>query len=376
MSSLVEELAAASKIEAFRQERSMQKGVKTGYRQYAYGTSVTRFVSQPLPIGKGDFSVEYCGNTYGSSSVTYDSLFNAAQAQPFGVGCFMIYSGVAGRNGVAWVLFEGSTADALQLDFYQADLQERFHLVITRSGKTVRVYINGFLTATKEQSAVKDFPEFRLGLANSSDICFARMYDYALSAADVTAIWNSGDPAGYVLPTAMKRDKGGGCVAEYLAQNIVPAWSNSARPAQIVSESSYTWTGGEDIYAQAIRIAEPLAEGKPWRVTVSVSDYESGAPFILVNAKTTINIPSANGTYTFLFMQTNGFGNEFYIYGGQSSTDRRLTLTVDRLEPARGIGSMWLDSSRQLPFNDEYLPPLLKTASGCDMTASGFPEIL
>ncbi|MEG2061858.1 MAG: LamG-like jellyroll fold domain-containing protein [Alistipes sp.] len=36
----------------------------------------------------------------------------------------------------------------------------------------------------------------------------------------------------------------------------------------------------------------------------------------------------------------------------------------------------WLDSAKQLPLNDEYLPPLLQSVGGYDLTALGTPEIV
>lgn len=41
-----------------------------------------------------------------------------------------------------------------------------------------------------------------------------------------------------------------------------------------------------------------------------------------------------------------------------------------------GLVSSWLDSAKQLPMNDEYIPPLLETAGGYDLTAEGAPEII
>lgn len=41
-----------------------------------------------------------------------------------------------------------------------------------------------------------------------------------------------------------------------------------------------------------------------------------------------------------------------------------------------GLVSSWLDSAKQLPLDDEYLPPLLETAGGYDLAANGTPEIV
>lgn len=46
-----------------------------------------------------------------------------------------------------------------------------------------------------------------------------------------------------------------------------------------------------------------------------------------------------------------------------SSTDKTIVTT-------------WLDSAKQLPWSDAYLPPLLQSKGGYDMVANGAPEVL
>ena len=54
-----------------------------------------------------------------------------------------------------------------------------------------------------------------------------RLFNYALSADEVTTLWNNGNPAGYVLPTSGNLRTG--CVAEYLPGNITTSqWIDSA----------------------------------------------------------------------------------------------------------------------------------------------------
>ena len=65
-----------------------------------------------------------------------------------------------------------------------------------------------------------------------------------------------------------------------------------------------------------------------------------------------------------------------YIYGGSSSEDKQLTITVDSIEPVSDVALSWLDSSKNLPLNDEYLPPLLQSDGGYDLTTHGTPEII
>jgi len=63
-------------------------------------------------------------------------------------------------------------------------------------------------------------------------------------------------------------------------------------------------------------------------------------------------------------------------YGGLNGSDRRLTITIDSVDLIPDVALAWLDSARQLPLNDEYLPPLLQSDGGYDLTASGAPQII
>lgn len=101
----------------------------------------------------------------------------------------------------------------------------------------------------------------------NGDILLHRHFNYAMSADEVKALDNNGDPLGYVVPKAMKSGDNK-CIAEYLPQNLVG-----------------------------------------------------------------------------------------------SSTDKTIV-------------TIWLDSAKQLPWSDAYLPPLLQSNGGYDMIANGAPEVL
>lgn len=468
---------------ALRQHRARQRSVCLP-RVAVYAHPLTGFAAPSVRVGAEEFSIEFYGTTTGSSDANYPTVYNAAAEGPHAPGALGFYAGMYGQNGIREVVF-GGLENIVPVGRAQSDPARRMHVVLTRAGTALRVYIDGALATARECAEPVDFGALRLGLANSSEAGFARLYDRALAAAEVTTLYNGGDPAGHVLPAAAKTggargervaltgrtsyawqaddpnysasiplDReltdgcfyrlritvsdyragapfvhisgtaradiparngthtillrmvrtgnsrniylyGGpvnsdrrltltvesitpaGCVAEYLPQNIVPAWEVPMPPARIVGDDSYTWTGADDpVYAKAIHLTEPLAEGKPWRLTVRVSGYEAGAPFILVNTKASIDIPPADGTYTFTIMQSNGYGTEFYIYGGLNRTDRRLTLKVERLEPARDVAGAWLDSACAAPPDEAVLPPLLETAGGCDMVCGGMNLIL
>lgn len=67
-----------------------------------------------------------------------------------------------------------------------------------------------------------------------------------------------------------------------------------------------------------------------------------------------------------------------FVYASNPSdtyTSRRLKVTVHSVKMLVDAMS-WLDSARQIPLNDEYLPPLLQSDGGYDLTANGTPEII
>lgn len=246
---------------ARQQERSRQAGVKLGYDQHTPFASSIRLVSEPIPIGTADFSLEFFGNSYGSNIGSKHAPFIYASPQ---VVDLYIGSDIPERGGVYGVLFRSGSNNVL-VHFRPADPQVRFHLVVTRSGQTVRVFIDAKLLKTKEQAETVDLGDYQLSLANSSDAALARIYNYALADEEIARLYNEGDPAGYVLPEAMKSGSRR-CLAEFLPQHIVAT--------------------------------------------------------------------------------------------------------------AAGAAAAWLDSARQLPFNNRYLPPLLESIGGYDMTAYNGPEIL
>lgn len=358
--------------------RRMAKGVKLGYGEknvYSSSFNGTMLMSSPIQIGTSDFSIEYYGNAYGSGS-TAPLLFNKANLGMSNAPTyFQVYGLTLGRNALNWVTFgvpDGGniTTDSLNLNYSSPDLNTKFHLVITRQGRMINVYIDNTLLASKEQTEIKDLGAFVLGILNSSDVGFARVWNYALPAAEVSALWNNGDPVGYVLPAAMK----------------------DLTPVEIVGNNSYTWTGVDDsTYAKTINLSRKLTEGQSYRFAFTVSGYEAGAPFFVANRGINTYIPAQNGTYVIDMLIEKSYKNIIYIYGGNAGTDRRLTLTVDSIEPlgcvaeylpgnliptAEGSVIQWLDSAPQLPEANGILLPLDASVGGYDLAAVGTPKII
>lgn len=161
-----------------------------------------------------------------------------------------------------------------------------------------------------------------------------------------------------------------GCVAEYLPQNLVG--SPHGDPVEIIGENSYTWTGVDDpVYSYTVRCSRYFKISEVYKMRVTISDYEAGgAPFFKISTADTVILSGFNGDGTYeLYLQVKGTPYQsVYIYAGPTGSDRRVTITVDSIEPVPGVATSWLDSSKQLPLNDEYLPPLLEAIVEGDAT--------
>lgn len=240
------------------------------------------------------------------------------------------------------------------------------------------LYVNGQLIATRlrEDVAPNYSKTYFLGAYPeqtnlfTGDIALCREFNFQIPKAVVALLHNNGDPAGYVLPNAMKE----------------------LTPVEIVGENSYTWTGADDrTYGKFIPISRTLNVGSRYRISVTVSDYEAGSPFINISGTDSASIPSANGTYELELAYTADYPNRIILYGGQSGTDRRLTLIVNSIEPvgcvaeylpqnliptAEGSVVKWLDSAPQLPEANGILPPLDASVGGYDLAAIGNPKII
>lgn len=310
MNSLLYYYNNVQKMAAYRQAKRMQRGVKLGYKQFGNGVNDTRFESAPIPIGTSDFSLELYMNSYGSNQ-SYPFAFNKRVYSVYAKGSIFLHNSNSYENGIYSILMEAPADGASNADsiypFWQAPTaDEKYLLTITRQGTTVKVYINGELKATKEQSEVKDLGDLQLAIANSSDVGFVRVWNMCLSADDVTAHYNNGDPMGYVVLKAMR---------ELLSVNLI-------------GSNSFTWDGSDSPYYYNIT-GNPITIGKYYKINVTVSDYQSGSPRIF--AGISYPIPAQNGTFD-IVVYNERYVNNFPIYGGSDGDpNRHLTITVNSI---------------------------------------------
>ena len=171
-----------------------------------------------------------------------------------------------------------------------------------------------------------------------------------------------------------------GCIAEYLPQNLVPAGPGERIPVKITENKTYTWTGVDDTtYSIIVGTSRKPVLGQWYLIKGAVSNYETSTPYISADTGyTEFALPRRNNEFS-VFAQCRSISPSSYYFtfrGGNRNTDRRLTITIESIEPINNIASTWLDSAKQLPLNNEYLPPLLESINGYDLTANGTPEIV
>lgn len=364
--------------------RRMAKGVKMGYNQYVEESASTMFKSPSMPIGTNDFTLEYFGNLYGAIGSNTPLIFNANALYAYSKGCLLIYG--TPQIAVRWIIFEKPSSGDPLLDsiYLMAGAQESIlHLALTRKGTTVKVYINGELKATKEQSAVKDLGDFRLGMANSSNMVMSRIYNYAMAADEVKDLYNDGNPAGYILPQNLKNIKDVGFTPKTFEFDM------------------------DSRYYQRILESYELESGRRYQVDYVVEEWDI-APAVMVTCGISCGVTAVAGNQywnnlseaklgenQYVVVDTKKTGIPFmYVYGSDPAyphTSRRLKVTVHSVKmvgcvaeylpqnlipTAEGSVVQWLDSAPQLPEANGILPPLDASVGGYDLAAIGNPKII
>lgn len=406
MNSLLYYYNNVQKMAAYRQAKRMQRGVKLGYEQPIMSAFTTKFVSAPISIGISDFAIEFYGNTYGSYTIANQSIFNQSQPYTYGEGFLSVYQTESGVGGIEWIIFEKPATgaelnDSINLRYKPIEPFEKFHFVITRQGTTVKVYINGELKATKEHSEVKDMGELQLAIANSSDVGFVRVWNMCLSADDVTAHYNNGDPMGYVVPKAMRLPEIEFPVLGYTESRGVFSPNSpydTTRTIDIPQANSFSGSYMRfdavstislycSYYLTYLKRTPPIKITMEYRSNINIYEgVTSGNPGML------LGLANEGDAKVIEVYYPNSIGQVYLGIGG-NNPDAWLEIRVLSIEPVgllaeylpqnlmygrddKSIATSWLDSAKQMPLSDEYMEPLFQSIGGYDMTANGAPEIL
>lgn len=287
------------------------------------------------------------------------------------------------------------------LQVSRATIGDDIHAVISYDGATAMCYINGIEVGAMQPTAYTPSALFRIGdplHITKSPVHFCRHFNYALSAEEVAAHYNNGDPMGYVLPGTYKGEGNSyesnfstsserrtpldGAVLTYDEINhVVELNSGNNRNANMYSPVTYD-TRKAHVYNIEVIIDKNTAVSR-CRFFPNTS-YES----IYLTAEDNDDITIFKGVY--IPSDRYLFSNNLYCYFILSSPTTvrvrsiRVTpvgciaeyLPQNLIPTAEGSVVQWLDSAPQPPEANGILPPLDASVGGYDLAAIGNPKII
>lgn len=372
--------------------RRMAKGVKLGYNQISTASGAIKMVSPGIPIETNDVSIEFFGNSFGSNNYDRPFIFNNGRAT-----LFQAYAKKIGQNGVLNA-FYNSSVNKPRIGYSALTPNERFHFVWTREGTTLRAYINGNLMGSIENIPIADFGEFHLGIMNSSDVGFARVWNYALSAADVSALYNNGDPAGYKLPSNYKgygdvyhsdfsegADDWHVVLTDYVtmtvADGVITISKEDERRNMNIARNHNPYASRVVNYFVRLEFAEPLPSevgniaARPFNsivgVNLAISSDRLSASGTLIST-----IAKPNGGSMIIFQASGAISISISSISFTPAVCIAEYLPHNLIPTAEGSVVKWLDSAPQLPEANGILPPLDASVGGYDLAAIGNPKII
>lgn len=289
MNSLLYYYNNVQKMAAYRQAKRMQRGALTA--QGGFSTTDPALRQTPFTIQcvirptKVTSTLQVAFNTKGDSTNPRVDLNRSGNIVIYGGGS-MLYTKPANLDSIYDIVFV-ATDSQLSL-FVDGTLITSVSYV-----NTISLYNIGFYFANNS-------------LYFQGDYLLHRHFNYAMSADEVKALDNNGDPMGYVVPKAMR---------ELLSVNLI-------------GSNSFTWDGSDSPYYYNIT-GNPITIGKYYKINVTVSDYQSGSPRIF--AGISYPIPAQNGTFD-IVVYNERYVNNFPIYGGSDGDpNRHLTITVNSI---------------------------------------------
>lgn len=257
---------------------------------------------------------------------------------------------------------------------------------VAYDGTTAICYLNGTEVARFPVTGYKITDSFRTGSNTyipQGSLVFCRHYNYALSAEEVAAHYNDGDPAGYILPRNLKNIKDVGFTPKTFEFDM------------------------DSRYYQRILESYELESGRRYQVDYVVEEWDI-APAAMVTCGISCGVTAVAGNQywnnlseaklgenQYVIVDTQKTGRPFmYVYGSDPAyphTSRRLKVTVHSVKMVGCVAEYlphnliptaedsvvkWLDSAPQLPEANGILPPLDASVGGYDLAATGNPKII
>lgn len=368
MNSLLYYYNNVQKMAAYRQAKRMQRGVLTA--QGGFSTTDPALLHVPCTI-----QCVFVPQTFESRQCVFDTRGSNASPR---IDIL--------ENGRMSIYYSGTNKT---IDISIGTL---YNITFVTTETELSVYVGGELLGSAPYSTPQ-FAYYVIGALTDrfmyrfkGDYLLHRHFNYAMSADEVKALDNNGDPMGYVVPKAMRA----GLLAEYLPQNLMESRKG---PAVEPKAKIYEFNIGDEYYKSVLTQAK-YPYDCIYRVDYVVDEWDyqpkpigsvgflglTGATILTPDGQdwSTLEKAKVGGSRTLLVKMPGSGTPALYIYGGnddETATARHLKVTIKGITPV-SVPISWLDSAKQLPLSDEYMEPLFQSISGYDMMANGAPEIL
>ena len=288
MNSLLYYYNNVQKMAAYRQAKRMQRGVLTA--QGGFSTTDPALLHVPCTI-----QCVFVPQTFESRQCVFDTRGSSASPR------------IDILENDRMSIYYSGTDKTIDIS-----IGTLYNITFVTTETEQSVYVGGELLGSAPYSTPQ-FAYYVIGALTGrfmyrfkGDYLLHRHFNYAMSADEVKALDNNGDPMGYVVPKAMR---------ELLSVNLI-------------GSNSFTWDGSDSPYCYNIT-GNPITIGKYYKINVTVSDYQSGSPRIF--AGISYPIPAQNGTFD-IVVYNERYVNNFPIYGGSDGDpNRHLTITVNSI---------------------------------------------
>jgi hypothetical protein len=378
MNSLLYYYNNVQKMAAYRQAKRMQRGALTAQGGFSTTDPALRQVPctiQCVFVPKNVISAQQTPFTTSTGAVIRVDLLNGSM-----------------------IIYLGSTTPYNQ----PYEIGSIYNIVFSVSPDQVNLYVNGELKKTLDVDT-SQLSIYRIGFFNfnyylQGDYLLHRHFNYAMSADEVKALDNNGDPMGYVVPKESRYFE-----KRYQSDfaDGTDGWgsANGSPNLSVVSNGGILeLSGNYDAYQIMRTVGDAPKYASKYKVRIELEERISLSSFLFYPFSTTTFVVGSFSEPTDVLEGVTNKPSDIlsrncylYIYGLKPNDLVRIkSISVEPIgliaeylpqnlmysKDDKAIATSWLDSAKQMPLSDEYMEPLFQSIGGYDMAANGAPEIL
>lgn len=381
MNSLLYYYNNVQKMAAYRQAKRMQRGALTA--QGGFSTTDPALKQSPFTIQcvirptKVISTLQVAFNTKGDSTNPRVDLDKSGNIVIYGCGS-ILYNKPANLNSI-------------------------YDIVFVATDSQLSLFVDGTLITSAPYANTISFYNIGFYFANNSlyfqgDYLLHRHFNYAMSADEVKALDNNGDPMGYVVPKESRYFE-----KRYQSDfaDGTDGWgsANGSPNLSVVSNGGILeLSGNYDAYQIMRTVGDAPKYASKYKVRIELEERISLSSFLFYPFSTTTFVVGSFSEPTDVLEGVTNKPSDIlsrncylYIYGLKPNDLVRIkSISVEPIgliaeylpqnlmysKDDKAIATSWLDSAKQMPLSDEYMEPLFQSIGGYDMAANGAPEIL